>query len=116
MIPAFALIVCCDPLVSLDDIERFAVTAAIAQQQWELSKRHAVEMRDKLVGWNLPEVCEAWEAEMFWRIRAWDLLDFVLRCDKTDARKLEHLSELRRLLGEACYAAGWMPSPIPSYR
>jgi hypothetical protein len=52
-----------------------------------------------------------------WRARCWYLLDDVLYCDNlTPRQKLRSLSELRDLIGDAAYAAGRMPSPIPEYK
>lgn len=102
--------------VSLSDLERFTVPVMVAKVQWELSRDHAYLMRNTVQTWNRWDVVEQWEIETARRCRCWDLLDWILRVDKTAGAKLNHLAELKQLLGDANYRQGWMPSPIPTYR
>lgn len=104
------------PEVRLADGGAFGVHSEDARYFWLLARDHAGRMRPTVAcDWNNPpDVIRAWEAECAWRHMAWYHLDDVLYCNIPVRSKLRALDALRRHIGDADYAAGKMPAPIPS--
>lgn len=116
---AIVLLSLCPPCpgdVSLNDSLAWGVGKQEARLLWQVSVKHEESMRETVSNPWLTNDVAAWEREVRWRQRVWFLVDDVLFCNYPMARKLAALREIKELVGEADYAAGRLPAPMPSYR
>lgn len=98
------------------DAGQFAhVPPAAARANWHLAGAHAAAMRAEVWAWNPPAVAQAWERDCAWRREVWDKVDDVRYCRLPPTQTLRSLARLRELLGEAAFAAGRLPAPLPEY-
>lgn len=104
------------PDVRLEDAQAFHVLPVVARFNYHGTWTHRDQMRPVIVTNNPPHMVALWEADIAWRLRCWDKLDDVLYCSFPTRKKLESLTELRRLLGDEAYFGGQMPSPTPAYK
>jgi hypothetical protein len=114
----------------LADCYRFGVNAETAERFARLAKDHAEGMRDEVEAWNTPEVFAAWQLETRFRFEVWNTLAGALggryrfevcgfaapQWDRSRVARLNHLEELRELIGDEAYGAGRLPNPAPRYR
>jgi len=108
--------------VLLTDAHWFPADYDSALAMRRMAWTHRQTMKDEIQSWNPPEVFVVWERDMEWRRACWDALEDAKSSgpDAVDisrnAWRIQRLSRLRSLLGDAAYFAGLMPDPFPSYR
>ena len=103
------------PGISLLDAQVFGVQREQARAIWEYSCRHYDYHRDyiknnyRVNGWI------EWDKQCCESRRIWSKLDDVVYhvSPKTKDDILEHLSDLRKMLGDEKYYSGVMPHPVP---
>ena len=99
-----------DPLIT--DLPRFPAT--VAYINWQYSCAYIINLRTRREHYpHLEDEIDRVLTVTRRLERCWDAIDDAARPDFSLCRRREGLARLRGLIGEADYAAGRMPPPVP---
>ncbi len=107
-----AIATCPEPSgVHLFDADTFGVSPEIVAANLAL-----LDLHTRKVVREMPSQAQwAWEFRQEQVRKAWEALGVALDARKRDDERIEALSRMRWMLGDADFFAGRLQSPVPSY-